>query len=319
MPILNWSVSDTPYVVVDIETTGLRAGYDRIVEISVIRLDPGKEPQLVIDTLINPERPVDAIAIHGIRDSDVADAPTFSDIAPYLNNAFAGAVLSMHNVYFDMKFINMQMHDSGFNIDLPHLCTMYLRPILGLGDRCDLETACSLYNIPFRAKHIAGDDCGATALLLKHYIHEMKRLGIRTFADLMLLKNYKFMQSFHSDPIPISSGNNSKLPFGLKSRFVQCDKNIFFSDPLESEILQRRYFNAVLDALADGEISLDEKRRLFEMRYLLSLYQIRSVHAKIFWEYIGQYSSANLIDDDVKIEIQKAWKCLSILGWAPGE
>ena len=65
----------------DIETTGLYPGGDRIVELAVVRIEPNEAPRLVLDTLVNPKRRVAATEIHGITDADVADAPPFEEIA----------------------------------------------------------------------------------------------------------------------------------------------------------------------------------------------------------------------------------------------
>src|SRR5439155_9599344 len=79
--VLDTPVSGATVAVVDIETTGLHAGADRIVEISVVRIEPGAEPTLALDTLVNPGRRVAATEIHGINDADVIDAPRFEVIA----------------------------------------------------------------------------------------------------------------------------------------------------------------------------------------------------------------------------------------------
>ena len=78
-------ICDTPIAVIDFETTGLTPGTDRVVEVSVVRVDPGEEPRLVFDTLVNPQREVAATEIHGITDSHVADAPEFCRITSSLD------------------------------------------------------------------------------------------------------------------------------------------------------------------------------------------------------------------------------------------
>lgn len=64
----NRPVADTPVAVIDFETTGLTVGYDRVVEASVVRIDPGGEARLLFDSLINPGRSVAATEIsrHGL-------------------------------------------------------------------------------------------------------------------------------------------------------------------------------------------------------------------------------------------------------------
>ena len=85
--ILERRIASTPIAILDFETTGLTPGIDRVVEASVVRIDPGGEPRLVFDTLINPNRRMSATDIHGITEEDVADVPRFEDIAADLLEA----------------------------------------------------------------------------------------------------------------------------------------------------------------------------------------------------------------------------------------
>lgn len=65
---------------IDLETTGINLTHSRICQVGV--LYKGKEYNL----LVNPQIPIpdDASRIHGIRDEDVVNAPTFSKIGPKL-------------------------------------------------------------------------------------------------------------------------------------------------------------------------------------------------------------------------------------------
>jgi len=119
-----------PLVFFDIESTGLNITTDRIVEISIIKLFPdGKTEQK--DLTINPTIPIPekASSIHGIKDEDVKDKPTFDavghEIANFIKNCdFAGynsnkfdvpllfEELTRHNIEFDWsksKFIDVQV------------------------------------------------------------------------------------------------------------------------------------------------------------------------------------------------------------------
>ncbi len=175
---------ETPIAVLDFETTGLTPGVDRVVEVSVMRIDPGKEPELVFDTLVNPQRTVAATEIHGITDGDVADAPTFAEIAGDFVKALSGSMVAAYNVYFDMRFLEYELGRAGRTDSPPHMCLMYLRPMLDLGSRCRLGAACKAYGVPFDETHIAADDVRASVQLLQVYRKEIDRRGIRTFRDL---------------------------------------------------------------------------------------------------------------------------------------
>jgi len=77
---LSWEILPGPLVFIDVETTGL-AGFSRIVEIAVMRCEPGKNPK-AFETLINPQTAIGSEEIHGICQADVEGAPTFQDIMP---------------------------------------------------------------------------------------------------------------------------------------------------------------------------------------------------------------------------------------------
>ena len=74
------------FVILDTETTGLDSTA-RIVSLAMI----DREGRALVDTLINPGRPIprDATAIHGITDDDVMDAPTMERIAPQIEDIYA--------------------------------------------------------------------------------------------------------------------------------------------------------------------------------------------------------------------------------------
>ena len=63
---------DRPLVCFDLETTGTDVMKDRIVQIALIRVEPGGERKTYA-TLVNPQRPIppEATAVHGIRDEHV--------------------------------------------------------------------------------------------------------------------------------------------------------------------------------------------------------------------------------------------------------
>ena len=86
-------------VVIDCETTGL-GQHDRIVEIAVLTLAPQTwEPMDEYDTLINPERDVGPVGVHGITASMVEAAPTFPEVAAALTHRLHGAILTLSLIH----------------------------------------------------------------------------------------------------------------------------------------------------------------------------------------------------------------------------
>lgn len=310
-------IRESPIAVVDLETTGLNPGADRIVEVSVVRVDPDQPPQLVFDTLVHPMRRVAATEIHGITDDDVANAPQFREIAGELIGAMSDCVVAAYNVYFDIKFLAFELNNAGVNLVPPHLCLMYIRPMLGLGPRCRLEEACYSHNICYEVPHVAAYDAQASARLLEHYLQIMKERGISTFSELAQLRYYKFVESFDNDPLPSASALNLGCCEQLCSRSsrimeVKIDPTRYALD---------EYWDALTTVLADLEITDEEVEYITNERKRLGLQeeQLRVLHARAFANAITQFVDDQWLDDEESQKLRRLRQCLSKIGWVPGE
>jgi DNA polymerase-3 subunit epsilon len=211
-------IAETPISILDFETTGLSPGPDRVVEVSVVRIEPGRAPRLVFDTLVDPGRKVAATSIHGITDEDIVGAPAFDEIAGDLVRALSDSVVGAYNVYFDMRFLEFELAGSGLACLPPHFCLMYLRPMLDLGKRCGLGRALAEHGIAHPGAHTASGDCLASASLMQQYLDAMEARDIATFGDLAGLRRYKFVRSFRRDVLSSSRADHLEPCPGLKSR-----------------------------------------------------------------------------------------------------
>ncbi len=102
-------------VTFDLETTGLDIEQDRIVEISCVKTDVEGRRE-VWTRRVNPQRPIspEATRVHGIRDEDVANAPTFEMLAEPLRRFLAGCDLSGFNVErFDLPLLAKEFERVG--------------------------------------------------------------------------------------------------------------------------------------------------------------------------------------------------------------
>ena len=87
-----------PLAVIDLETTGVNPGSDRIVEIAIVKIFPDGT-QLVKRKLINPEMPISKASsdIHGITDEMIKDAPTFKQVANEIKQFLENCDLGGYN------------------------------------------------------------------------------------------------------------------------------------------------------------------------------------------------------------------------------
>lgn len=95
------------YTIFDLETTGISAAYDEVIEISALKVRDGEVVE-EFSTLVNPQRtiPAGASRVNGIRDDMVKNAPIFSEVLKQFLLFVGEDVLVGHNIHtFDMKFI----------------------------------------------------------------------------------------------------------------------------------------------------------------------------------------------------------------------
>ena len=109
-----------PLVFFDLETTGTNINSDRIVEICYLKVYPnGNEESKTMR--INPEMhiPETSSAVHGIYDADVADCPTFKEVAKNIANDIEGCDLAGFNSNrFDIPLLAEEFLRAGVDIDM---------------------------------------------------------------------------------------------------------------------------------------------------------------------------------------------------------
>jgi DNA polymerase-3 subunit epsilon len=162
------------YAVIDVETTGLRAGrHDRIIEIAVVHLDEGGRVQGEWCSLINPDRDLGPQHIHGISAAEAGRAPTFAQLAGQVSALLRGHLLVSHNLAFDTLFLAAEFRHLGLTVpvDAQHgLCTMQLAPHFLPSAGRSLIDCRRAAGLPDHRAPSALHDAHAAAELLAHYL-----------------------------------------------------------------------------------------------------------------------------------------------------
>src|SRR5919202_721352 len=176
------------YVVVDLETTGLRPGTCRICEIGAVRV---RELELgeTFQTLANPGMALGrAVAsLIGLRDRELRRAPPAAEaVRQFL--AFAGdAVLVAHNARFDLAFLNREVERMrGLRLAVPVLDTVPLARALvgGRAPRATLAALAHFFGTSVEPCHRALPDAAATAEVLVALIGLAQERGAAPVAAL---------------------------------------------------------------------------------------------------------------------------------------
>jgi DNA polymerase III epsilon subunit family exonuclease len=197
-------LEDATYVVVDLETTGLRPGQSGICEIGAVRLR-GFEVDAEFQTLVDPGLPIAAgvSALTGLRSEQLRGAPGPAEaVRSFLD--FAGdAVLVAHNARFDLAFLDRETERlTGSRIGSAVLDTVRLARTLLAGrvSRFGLAQLAWFLDTAERPCHRALPDAKATSQLLLALIGLAQERGARTVADLAALsatKNRRLLDKRH--------------------------------------------------------------------------------------------------------------------------
>src|SRR5689334_21281499 len=191
-----FSLADTTFVVVDLETTGGRAtaktpgdSYDAITEIGAVKIRGG-EVLGELATLVDPGRaiPPQIVELTGITSAMVRDAPRIDSVLPAFLEFSRGAVLVAHNAGFDIGFLRAAAERAQLPWPRPPvLCTVRLARRVLTKDEAPsvrLSALARLFNASTTPTHRALDDARATVDVLHGLIERVGNQGVHTYTEL---------------------------------------------------------------------------------------------------------------------------------------
>ena len=281
-------LKDATYVVFDVETTGLSAVYDTIIELAAVKIKNGE----IIDKFerfANPHQPLSQtiIDLTGITDDMLQDAPEVEEVLQEFHDWIGDGILVAHNASFDIGFINQ-----GFQrIDLekvknPVIDTLELsRFILPQLKSHRLNILCKHYGIELTQHHRAIYDTEATAYLLWKLVKEAEEKGITNhnqFNQHMGEGNaYQRARPYHATLL-------AKNEIGLKNLYKlisMAHVDYFYRVPRlpRSKIIEHREGILIGSACQQGEV--------FETMMQKSIEEAEKVAG--FYDYIEVQPPAN--------------------------
>ena len=161
------------FAAIDFETTGLNPSTNKVIEIGIVRFSSSGKALIEFESLVNANRDVGRTDIHGIKASDLVNAPTFSQIANEVISILDGAVLVAHNKSFDFRFLKREFEILGIDLGLfDGLCTMELMSASFPRSPRKLGKCCELLGIPLGREHSALDDARMSAKIAAHVINQ---------------------------------------------------------------------------------------------------------------------------------------------------
>lgn len=198
-----------PIVFFDLETTGTSVVNDRIVQISYIKVMPNGQ-EIEKNYFVNPGMhiPEESSAVHHIYDEDVADKPTFRQLAQTLANEFQGCDFAGFNSNrFDVPLLVEEMLRAGVNLDVTKCNFIDVQNIYHKKEPRTLSAAYKFYcGANLDDAHSADADTRAT--------YEVLKAQLDKYDDLE--NDVKFLDSF-------SRMNRNVDPMGC---FAYNDKDV---------------------------------------------------------------------------------------------
>ena len=144
---------------VDLETTGLSPGADRITEIGVVTVDSDGIHEWT--TLVNPGTPISEHSrlFNGIASDIVAAAPRFKVVAADLAARLAGRLFIAHNARFDFGFLKVEFRRVGIEFQPQVVCSVMLsRKLYAQFARHDLDSLMERHALTAETRHRALPD-----------------------------------------------------------------------------------------------------------------------------------------------------------------
>ncbi|QDI90269.1 PolC-type DNA polymerase III [Salicibibacter halophilus] len=180
-------LAESTFVVFDVETTGLSAVYDTIIELAAVKVANGE----IVDrfeSFAQPHVPLPAkiTELTGITDEMLTDAPEVSDVLQQFADFAGDAGFVAHNASFDIGFINAGYKKEGWpEVEQPVVDTLELARFLYPNMKNHrLNTLCKAFDIELVSHHRAIYDTEATAYLFIKMIRDAKEQGIDQHGQL---------------------------------------------------------------------------------------------------------------------------------------
>ena len=254
-----------PLCFFDLETTGINITKDRIIEIGAVKMMPNGEI-IRKASRINPTIPIPAesTSIHGIKDEDVKDKPTFKEVAKEYAKFFEGSDLGGFNVLkFDIPVLVEEFLRAGVDFDYSRKKIIDAQRIFHLMEKRTLSAAYKFYlHKDLINSHSAEADAEATMEVL---IAQVERYNGMDVTDGLERK----VGEIRNDVDTLNKLTASGL-VDLAGRMVRNEKGIevfnFGKHKNKPVLSVLKDEPSYYDWMMNGDFALDTKRRLTEIK-----------------------------------------------------
>ncbi|MCA1040811.1 PolC-type DNA polymerase III [Bacillus infantis] len=298
-------LAEGTYIVFDVETTGLSAVYDTIIELAAVKIHDGE----IIDrfeSFANPHHPLSATTINltGITDDDVRNAPEVEEVLRRFKEWSQNDILVAHNASFDMGFLNTGYKRYGVGKAAnPVIDTLELaRFLLPEMKNHRLNTLAKKFDVELTQHHRAIYDAEATGYLLIKMLKEVMQKGIEYHNQL---NDNMGKGNAYQRARPSHCTLLAQTEAGLKNLFKLVSishMNYFYRVPRVPRSLLEKYRDGILvgSGCDRGEVfEAMMQKGPEEAEDLASFYDYLEVHPKAVYAHLIEME---LVRDEKALE-----------------
>jgi len=319
-PDFNFSL-DGPWVVVDLEITGLSPVGSRIIQFDAVRVEQG----IITDrfySLVNPGEliPPEIVSITNIDDSMVQDAPGIDEVLPEFIKFCHGAALAAHNASVEHSFISWNAEHIGQEFCPVFLDTMLLaQPFFPQLDDYHLETVAKELQISPERPQEDRTEVVVVAEVLIAFLNLLKNQGIRSINEVngfSLERAYnreEFIKKQRTYHVTLLAKNET----GLRNLYhlVSMSQTQYFENlPRIPKSLLYQYRDGLLvgSACSDGEVY---KAVLYglaasELNRIMDLYDYLEIQPLANQGYLLNYEILGIRGEETLRELNRRIVCL---------
>lgn len=297
-------LEDETFVVFDLETTGLSAVYDTIIELAAVKIKGGN----IIDkfeSFANPHHPLSATTIDltGITDDMVRNAPEVEEVIRNYHEWAGDHIMVAHNASFDMGFLYVAYKKYGISMKHATIDTLELARMLHPELKNHrLNTLAKKFGIELTQHHRAIYDTEATSYLLTYLLKEAHQKGILYHDQL---NDYVGSGDAYKRSRPTHVTLLAQNDEGLKNLFKLVSAshiNYFYRVPrIPRSLLQRHRTGLLVGSGCDkGEVfEAVMQKSMEEVEATAGFYDYLEVHPKEVYSHLIE---RELIRDEWNLE-----------------
>ena len=261
---------DRNLIFLDLEATGLNVIRDRIIQIAMIKFfKDGREPE-ELSMLINPGIPIseEAMQVHGILPKDVANKPTFQQVADKILEFIGNADLAGYNSNrFDLPMLMEEFARVGIELDITRRRCIDVQRIFYKMEPRTLKAALKFYcDEDMEDAHDALADVKATVSVFQGQLERYRGVdyidGDGNVDTSPIIKDVQALHDFTNDMRFVDA--TQRMKYDTNGEIVFNFGKYNGQQVAETQVKNKQYYNWILNKEFSSQVKQVVKKLVKE-------------------------------------------------------